>query len=415
MIEQEINGWTYKELSSLGLVKESYTDYLKKAESIRLKLIQDRGNKESYFLNSFDDNSDAHLALECSAYFKKFKKILIIGTGGSSLGGKALSSLISKDRLFFIDNCDPVTVEKLLKNLDFSSTGLLVISKSGETLEPLALTYIFLPHFLSCGYISEKVLIITEKFDSPLAQIANKYNIRILKHTQGVGGRFSALTLTGLLPFALAGGNPIELKKQGLLALDLALNKPHSNVVQGSAAYISLQKQIGINSHALLAYGDNLEPLIFWFRQLWAESLGKNSIHSVPLTGLGSVDQHSQLQMWIDGPKNIAFTVIIPDSTNQGAVIPNLDGIPSYLKGNTLGDILFSMGNATINSLKNANRPVRVWRVGNINANIVSKIMVNLMLETIIVANLFNIDAYTQPAVEEGKKRAKDWLYKNKK
>ena len=415
MFMQEVYGWTYKELDFLRLNKDKYTECLTKAEYERVQLQQDRKNKRSDFLSSFDDDSEALLAIKYANSFKQFKKILIIGTGGSSLGGKALSYPINESRLIFLDNCDPHTVDNLLRNLDFTSTGLLVISKSGETIETLSLTDIFLPYFVSYGNVQKQSLIITEKSGSSLAKIGNKYNIIVLQHTKGVTGRFSALTLTGLLPFALAGGDPIEIKKQAIVALDLALNTPNSDIVQGSAAYFTLQKEVGISSHALIAYGDKLQPLTYWFRQLWAESLGKNGIQAVPLTGLGAVDQHSQLQMWIDGPKNIAFTVILPDSTNQGPVVSNSIDVPSYLQGNTVGDILYSMGEATISSLKNANKPVRVWKVKNSNVNVVVTSMVNIMLETIIVAKLFDIDAYSQPAVEDGKQMAKDWLYKNTK
>ena len=199
MFMQEVYGWTYKELDFLRLNKDKYAEYLTKAEYERVQLQQDRKNKRSDFLSSFDDDSEALLAIKYANSFKQFKKILIIGTGGSSLGGKALSYPINESRLIFLDNCDPHTVDNLLRNLDFTSTGLLVISKSGETIETLSLTDIFLPYFVSYGNVQKQSLIITEKSGSSLAKIGNKYNIIVLQHTKGVTGRFSALTLTGFL------------------------------------------------------------------------------------------------------------------------------------------------------------------------------------------------------------------------
>jgi glucose-6-phosphate isomerase len=185
------------------------------------------------------------------------------------------------------------------------------------------------------------------------------------------------------------------------------------NAASGAALHFTLAQAGKLRETVLWSYADRLETFGAWWRQLWAESLGKNGQGSTPVTALGPVDQHSQLQLFLDGPGNALFTVITTDTAGQGPPAPRADaeglGL-SYLADRHMGDLVAAEARATAETLAKRGRPVRRIHVPQINETAMGALFMHFMLETIIMGRLMRIDPFDQPAVEEGKALARKYL-----
>lgn len=360
--------------------------------------------------------------------------IVILGTGGSSLGGQTLAQLTgfavpgvgalrAPPRLHFIDNVDPESFGTLLAKLPHTTTRFVAISKSGGTAETLMQTIAALSAVMKEGLqtrIPDIFLGISEPSKAGkangLRDLLGKYRVPMLDHDTGVGGRYSALTNVGLLPAALVGLDIAAIRAGAGLALAPVLaKKPAAQVpaAVGAALSIALAENKTKSISVLMAYCDRLQRFTHWYVQLWAESLGKNGKGTTPLAALGPVDQHSQLQLFIAGPRDKLFTVITVDSAGLG---PRLDGELAKLageigfSGKTIGDLVAAEGRATIETLAKNGCPVRTIHIRKLDEESLGELMMHFMLETIIAAHLLGIDAFDQPAVEQGKVLAKKYL-----
>ncbi|HMF26865.1 MAG TPA: glucose-6-phosphate isomerase [Pseudolabrys sp.] len=360
--------------------------------------------------------------------------IVILGTGGSSLGGQTLAQLAgfavpgvgamrAPPRLHFIDNLDADSYGAMLAKLPHATTRFVAISKSGGTAETLMQTIAALSAVRDQGlqaHISEIFLGISEPSRpgkaNGLRDLLGKYRVPVLEHNPGVGGRYSLLTNVGLLPAAMLGLDIAAVRKGAGLALALVLaKKPAEHVPSavGAALSVALAETKSKSISVLMAYCDRLERFSHWYVQLWAESLGKKGKGTTPLAALGPVDQHSQLQLFIDGPRDKLFTVITVDSAGLG---PRIDGglakvagEPGFA-GKALGDLVAAEGRATAETLAKNGCPVRTIHIKKLNEESLGELMMHFMLETIIAAHLLGVDAFDQPAVEEGKVLAKKYL-----
>ena len=360
--------------------------------------------------------------------------IVILGTGGSSLGGQTLAqlagfaipgigSLRPPPHLHFVDNLDAHTYAELLARLPHVTTRFVAISKSGGTAETLMQTIAALSTLKEAGLqtrIPDLFLGITEPGKSGkrngLRDLLGKFRVPMLDHDPGVGGRYSALTNVGLLPAAMLGLDVGAIREGGGLALAPVLaKKPVAQVpaALGAALSIALAESKGKSISVLLAYCDRLQRLTHWYVQLWAESLGKNGKGTTPLAALGPVDQHSQLQLFIAGPRDKLFTVVTVGAGGQGPRIDGelakLAGEPGF-SGKTIGDLVAAEGRATAETLAKNGCPVRTIHIDRLDEESLGELMMHFMLETIIAAHLLGIDAFDQPAVEEGKVLAKKYL-----
>jgi glucose-6-phosphate isomerase len=360
--------------------------------------------------------------------------IVILGTGGSSLGGQTLAQLAgvavpgvgalrAPPQLHFIDNLDPESFGTLLGRLPHATTRFVAISKSGGTAETLMQTIAALSTLKDAGLqtrIPDVFLGISEpvKAGKPngLRNVLGKYRVPFLDHDPGVGGRYSALTNVGLLSAAMVGLDIAAIREGAKLALAPVLaKKPASQVpaAVGAALSIALAASKGKSTSVLMAYCDRLQRFTHWYVQLWAESLGKNGKGTTPLAALGPVDQHSQLQLFIGGPRDKLFTVIAVDGAGQG---PRMDGELAKLAGEpgfagkSIGDLVAAEARATAETLAKNGCPVRTIHIDKLGEESLGELMMHFMLETIIAAHLLGIDAFDQPAVEEGKVLAKKYL-----
>lgn len=360
--------------------------------------------------------------------------IVILGTGGSSLGGQTLAQLAgfavpgvgalrAPPQLHFIDNLDPNSLGTLFAKLPHATTRFVAISKSGGTAETLMQTIAALSTVKDEGLqtrIPDIFLGISEPAKpgktNGLRELLGKYRVPMLDHDTGIGGRYSVLTNVGLLPAAMLGLDIAAVREGAGLALAPVLAKKSAAQVPaavGAALSVALSESKGKSISVLMAYCDRLQRFTHWYLQLWAESLGKGGKGTTPLAALGPVDQHSQLQLFIGGPRDKLFTVVTVDGAGIG---PRIDGELAKLAGEpgftgkTVGDLVMAEGRATGETLAKNGCPVRTIHVGKLDEESLGELMMHFMLETIIAAHLLGIDAFDQPAVEEGKVLAKKYL-----
>jgi len=368
-----------------------------------------------------EDRSDLGEAGELVDEIKESKShVVILGTGGSGLGALALKAIAPQNPLVDLsawDNLDPVTMMHELEHLPLETTLFLVISKSGSTAETIA-------QFLSVLAVMEQrfgtaasaghFAAITEPGPRLLRDLCEARNIPVLDHHDGVGGRFAVLTNVGLMPAALMGLDPVEVREGAHAVLHQALadKDGSSPAAQGAALGIAAARA-GLTQSVLLGYSDRFEKLIFWYRQLWAESLGKEGHGTTPVNGIGPVDQHSQLQLYLAGPADKLYTVLTTGVAGIGPRVPAewaSEPRLEYLAGRTVGDLVDAEQRATIDTLAAANRPVRTVHVPKLDERALGGLFMHFMLETILAADLLGINAYDQPAVEDGKVRARAYL-----
>jgi glucose-6-phosphate isomerase len=356
-----------------------------------------------------------------------FEEIVVLGTGGSSLGGRTLAALADmgfgprpgRPRLRFLDNVDGATFDALIASSALPRTGFLAISKSGstpETLSQLLACFGALSEKFGANAAAERFTAITEPGDNPLRHFAARHEIPVLDHDPSLGGRFSVLSLVGLLPARLAGIDIASVRAGAATVLDALRADPRPAQFApavGAAVSVALQRERQANTTVLMPYADRLAPFGLWFRQLWAESLGKSGKGTTPIRALGTVDQHSQLQLYLDGPRDKMFTLLAAANPTRGPRVPaelaanlRLD----YLAGRHMGDLLAAEQRATYDTLAAAGRPVRLLSLERIDERGIGALLMHFMLETLIAADLLGVDPFGQPAVEDGKKRARAYL-----
>lgn len=356
---------------------------------------------------------------------KRFRDVIVLGTGGSSLGAQAVCALAAGrsggPALHFLDNLEPTRLERLLEDVAAEQTGLLIVSKSGATAEVMAQALVALPALGAKlgGDIAGHVSAIAEPGDNPLRRLAARWGFDVLDHDPNIGGRFSVLSNVGLLPALLAGLDGAALRRGAATVLDaLAASTADAPAapVLGAALAVALAETRGVKLSVLMPYDARLGRFAEWYRQLWAESLGKDGRGTTPIRALGPLDQHSQLQLYLDGPADKAFTIVLTDSAGSGPRINLGDGRAGddadlgYLDGHTLGDLAAAMGRATADSLIAKGRPTRVLELGRVEEAALGALFMHFMIETILTAGLIGVDPFGQPAVEDGKRRVREVL-----
>jgi glucose-6-phosphate isomerase len=350
------------------------------------------------------------------------KSILVLGIGGSSLGGQALTVLSGPPgkRAFveFHDNPDAISWRGTLNRVNLKKTHFVAISKSGGTAETIAQVLTAEAALQKAGIraIGKQFTIITEPHKSPLADFADDIGATRLDHPTGVGGRYSVLTVVGMLPALLMQLNVRQIRAGAQAVLDetLAAEKPEdSPAARGAALHHALMQEGRLATTILWPYADKLAIFGGWWQQLWAESLGKDGKGSTPVKALGPVDQHSQLQLYRDGPGNTLFTLMTIDTKGKGARIPkgraNQFGL-GYLAGRTIGDLVDAEAQATAQTLHKNGRPVRIIHLAKVDEFRMGALMMHFMLETILMGRLMGVDPFDQPGVEEGKILARQYL-----
>lgn len=365
--------------------------------------------------------------------------IVFFGTGGSGLGGQTLAqvggwglpgvSLRGASprravlRTRFYDNLDPVTLSAGLDALDLAKARFVVTSKSGGTTETLAQLLVALAKVRDAGLadrIPELFLGITEP-EKPgktngLRALLASLGVPMLDHHTGIGGRFSCLTNVGLLPAMARGLDARKIRDGAREVVDALVNASFPAAYApaiGAATAVGLSKERGIRTLVMMPYNDRLGRFSDWFVQLWAESLGKGGEGTTPVPALGPVDQHSQLQLFMDGPREIAVTVMRVASAGDGPVLDagmaEIAG-QGFLGGKTIGDVVAAQAHAVAEALTQAGRPVRTFDLAALDERSMGALLMHFMIETILAGRLLGLDPFDQPAVELAKTLTRERL-----
>lgn len=345
----------------------------------------------------------------------RMRDIVVLGMGGAALGGRALCALADTrtgPRVHFLDTIDPRAIEAAFHTYDWETTGLIVISKSGATLETLAQALAFLPALdakVGRGKVAGHALVITEPGGRPLRGMAEHYALTVLDHDPAIGARFSVFSNAGIFPALLAGVDGAAVRagaRETLRATVGAGRVEEAQPAIGAAIAIGLLQEAGVTQSVLMTYEDRLADLGLWYRQLWAESLGKDGTGTTPIRARGTADHHSQLQLYLAGPRDKLFTLIMPPTAGEGSTMDAdlaAAGGMAMLGGRPIGDLLDAAARATAETLARSRRPMRLLRPNRVDPETVGALMMHFMLETVIAADLLGVHAFDQPAVEEAK------------
>lgn len=355
--------------------------------------------------------------------FRTYQDVIILGTGGSSLSGKMYSMFktTSGPRMHFVDNVDSYEWNKLFSKIDIKTTGVIAISKSGNTTETLCQTLMSIEKWRGLPHL-EHFLFIVDPGESALREIAEYYDITCLDHPIGIGGRFSGFSVVGLLPALISGIDAKEVLSgaQEIVKAFLDEGATPENSILNSAF---LQNDLflkGVNISILFCYAERLCPFAEWYRQLWSESLGKKEHYqttdescndckrygTTPVVALGTVDQHSQLQLYVDGPKDKFFTILsVGDHPETDPIKLNgmTNPISRSLDGHTMAELINAHQQITFQTLLQNKNPVRSLYISKLDEKSLGQLMMFAILETLSLASLWNIDPFNQPGVKSGK------------
>ena len=344
----------------------------------------------------------------------KQKNIVVIGIGGSTLGTYAIykflkhSKILSK-KLYFLETTDPVDIKSKIEAIDLEDTLFIVISKSGTTIETVSI-FKYLNSLVECD--KSNTLIITEN-DSKLNKYAQSNDIKTFEIPKNVGGRFSVFSAVGLLPLAIVGIDIDELLSGAKDVYDSFFDKRESyeRVLKKARFFVEYKNSFNIN--VVFSYSSRLDGFNKWYIQLWGESLGKIDINSTrqgltPIGIIGPIDQHSFLQLIVEGRRDKTVTVIKVDDFANDLKIPavKLVGLEEldYLDNIEFSSLINKQADATIESINNLNDiPCDVITIDRVDEKSCASLMYEYELLTSVCAKFMYINAYNQPGVEAGK------------
>ncbi len=349
---------------------------------------------------------------------EKFENFVVVGIGGSNLGNIVLHSALNhpyhnlknKPRIFFMDNPDPDKIAGLFEVIDPKKTCFNVITKSGSTAETMA-AFLVLRQYVE----PENIIATTDPQKGDLLKIAKEEGYKLFFIPPEVGGRFSVLTPVGLLSAAVSGIDIKKLIKAAREAHEKLLKTDKLNpAVMFAAASIYLFQERNVNMSILMPYSSKLEPISDWFRQLWAESLGKAmrkdgtfiNWGQTPIKAVGTIDQHSQIQLYVEGPKDKLITFIRVKEFENTVSIPKMYENYSigYLGGHTLNELIDAECVATQIALQEAGAYNIEILIEKIDEENIAKLFYLFEFATALAGQYLNINAFDQPGVEHGKK-----------
>ncbi len=385
--------------------------YRKNFAAIAAKLRDEIASEKLAPIDAVFGKNDLEEFAELTKKISIYKKILVLGVGGSSLGGKTLTALKDQTKLEFLESIDPTTIQNSLAKIDFKNTFFLVVSKSGETIETICQTLIILDKLKNqkIKNYAAQFLFVTQSEENSIAKIAKKIGAEIANHPEKIGGRYSCFAIVGMLPALLCG---IDIKKVRLGAKKIIAEfLENDTIVNSCATQLCLYDQ-GFTNNVIMPYIDNLKNFTDWYRQLWAESLGKSGFGSTPINSMGTVDQHSQLQLYLEGPKDKFFTFLTQEIHANDFLVKDLSSCPTLFGGKKLSDIVKVEQETTIEVLNKKKLPIRLFEIEKLNEEVLGGLMMQMFLETILIAYAKKINPFDQPAVELRKDLAKKILKK---
>tara|TARA_B100000886_G_scaffold223546_1_gene155550 strand:+ start:674 stop:1825 length:1152 start_codon:yes stop_codon:yes gene_type:complete len=358
----------------------------KKTSNIK-KILNELLKEDNKIIHSLNRNYRDSYTKKSLSKYKNLKNIRIIGMGGSSLGTRAIYSFLKhkiKKNFIFFDNLKANQIKNNKKHLN------LVISKSGNTLETIVNSNIYINKL-------DKNIFITENKKNYLHILANKLKSEIVHHNNYIGGRYSVLSEVGMLPVDLMGLNPNHFRQFNLLIKN---KKFFNNLVQNVAATIYFLKNKKINS-VILNYDEKAQNLFNWYQQLIAESLGKKGKGLLPVISSLPKDNHSVMQLYLDGFNNNFFTFFYThESKSLKIKNSKILFLQKSLKNKSLSEIMYAQKKATENVFRKKKIPFRSFEIKNRDEKTLGELFCFFILETILIGKSLNLNPYDQPAVE---------------
>lgn len=344
-----------------------------------------------------------------------FNTIAVVGIGGSSLGIKAIDRLLRSStphakKIVYFENSDPISIAYEASRIEFAKTLFVVISKSGGTVETLSIFKYLISKFNIDLQNSAQIVVVSDD-GSILSQFADHYGLKRFLIPANVGGRFSVLSAVGVIPLVLAGFHVEGVLEGAQHFADNFWARKEEHLLQKAAFYVSNAKVSPIN--VLFSYSDTFEEFGKWVVQIWGESLGKRNTRGervglTPISLIGSVDQHSFLQLIIEGPLNKTVTFMHIEHSRDELMIPELT-LPfleksDFVNGESFNTLINAQCQATMQSVLQSGVSVDEITWECIDELSVGKMIMYYELLTSAAGALFEINTYDQPGVEHGKK-----------
>lgn len=380
---------------------------------------------ESENIGFFRLSKDRSLIPRCESLFNKFhhKKYFIhVGIGGSALGTEMLLSALGQSRnvkFTFINNIDPDDLSRKLKDINLHEALIYVVSKSGTTAETVAAMSIFIQMFKNLG-ISESeykdyFVFCTDPQKGELRKISGQWDIETLEIPANVGGRFSVLTPVGLFPSLFAGINIPGLLEGAEKIKPNLFNKDTAQDFFELAQWIKALHDQGVQQTVMMPYSSLLREYSSWFVQLWAESLGKDGKGLTPIPAFGATDQHSQMQLFMEGPQDKILMILEVEKFHSDFSLKNdvESEIFKNLSPFKLSDLMKAELEGTLTALEENKRHVVHIKLPILNEDSLGQLILFAECLTVIVGEFLKVNPFNQPGVEAGKKYANSWLKAN--
>ena len=386
----------------------------------RKNFYQIRSNE--YILQKLKEEQDSigyyKLPFADTSYIKEYAKsitketIVVIGIGGSSLGASAIYDFLKiknnlQKRLLFLETTDPIDIKSKIDSLDLDDTLFLAISKSGTTVETISI----LKYLSTIVEFDKDNLVVISETNTPLDNYARELDIQTFKVPNNVGGRFSVFSVVGLLPLAIIGVDIDNMLNGAKKVYTNFFNQDKQYEILMEKARFIVENKNRFNINVVFSYLSALDGFNKWYVQLWAESLGKININNTrqgltPIGLVGPIDQHSFLQLIMEGKRDKTVTFIKVADFQEQIIVPHDTPIKelSYLEGISFSQLIDMQADATIEAVDNeGDIPYDILTIDKIDEYNIAELMYSYELLVSIIGAFLQIDTYNQPGVESGK------------
>jgi len=397
------------------LIKNNISESFFKKKRIRKNNSATSENLNKIFINLEKRRDTFHLLSKKFQFsfkksslkkYRKFKKIVVLGMGGSILGTKAIHCFLKhkiKKSFLFLDNLDEIKIRERVYEKNLKNSLFIIVSKSGNTIETL--TNI---NLLKKKLDSSNTILIVENNDNSINNLSRKIKTPIIEHKKYIGGRYSVLSEVGMIPAHLMGLKIDNFRKN---LLDYFKDKKKKLLVESISKISEMYLSKQIKSIVFLSYSPQLLDFAYWYQQLLAESLGKKGKGLLPIVSIGPRDHHSLLQLYLDGPKDKMFYILSSKNLYNFKVGKNyLDKKMKFLKNKKLNKVILSQRDAFVETLRKKNMPFREIHVNNFSEEVTGELFSYFMLETAMIGKLINLNPFDQPSVESVKILTKKYL-----
>ncbi len=423
MLHLDINGTLAKTITSSAGIPDQEFESLRNTMKRNIEdWLKERSRGEhAWSMDPYDKKAiqrvrEAAMLAKARAYHT----VIWVGIGGSGLGPRVIKEVFETDQtieLIVLDTIDPAILEMTLRTVDWKGTLLVVASKSGDTLEPMSVFFLCYEHLKRAKKLNhqEHVIAITDPEKGHLRSFCIEHGLPMLPLPPAVGGRYSIFTPIGLLPLALLDGDVSAFmrgaKEMDTLCQNTVFDENPAALL--AATQFLLESKRGYPIRVIMPYSTRLESLGRWNQQLVAESLGKNDTHNpIPLAAIGTQDQHSLLQQWIQGPRK-CWHLFVREEEHPKLYVPHkVDEYFHYIAGKTFGELLDACYQGTSGSLTSVKRPHATIALTKLDSYHLGQLFFLFMAEVVFLGKLYRIDPYGQPGVEIGKQITREILSK---